>query len=56
MHNSQGGWMELDPTQFAVLIFCDESTDCGEMGDNFAADADTMINIVCEADVNEDLF
>ena len=33
-------------TQFAVLIQCHDSTGCVEMGDNFAIEADTMIDIV----------
>ena len=33
-------------TQFAVLILCHDSTGCGEMGDYFAIEADTMIDIV----------
>ena len=38
--------MEQDCTQFAVLILCHDSTGCGEMGDYFAREADTMIDIV----------
>ena len=44
--------MEQDLTQFAVLILCDDSTACGEMGDYFATDADTMVDIVCEVDLS----
>ena len=33
-------------TQFAVLILCHDSTGCDEMGDYFAIEADTMIDIV----------
>ena len=32
--------------QFAVLILCHDSTGCDEMGDYFAIEADTMIDIV----------
>ena len=32
--------------QFAVLIQCHDSTGCDEMGDYFAIEADTMIDIV----------
>ena len=32
--------------QFAVLILCRDSTGCDEMGDYFAIEADTMIDIV----------
>ena len=35
-----------DCTQFAVLILCHDSTDCDEMGDYFAIEADTMTAIV----------
>ena len=35
-----------DCTQFAVLIQCHDSTGCDEMGDYFAIEADTMIDIV----------
>ena len=37
---------EQDCTQFAVLIQCHDSTGCDEMGDYFAIEADTMIDIV----------
>ena len=40
------GGEEQDCTQFAVLILCHESTGCDEMGDYFAIEADTMIDIV----------
>ena len=33
-------------TQFAVLIQCHDSTGCDEIGDYFAIEADTMIDIV----------
>ena len=48
--------MEQELTQFAVLILCDDSTVCDEMGDYFAIGADTMIDIVCEVDLNKDCF
>ena len=35
-----------DCTQFAVLILCHDSTGCDEMGDYFAIEAGTMIDIV----------
>ena len=38
--------MKQDCTQFAVLILCHDSTGCEEMGDYFAIEADTMIDIV----------
>ena len=42
------GWShsEQDCTQFAVLILCLDSTGCDEMGDYFAIEADTMIDIM----------
>ena len=44
-------WIEYDLTEFEVPRLCDYST-CGEMGDCFATEADTMIDIVCEVDLN----
>ena len=44
--HSQRVGMEQDCTQFAVLILCHDSTGCDEMGDYFAIEADTMIDIV----------
>ena len=44
-------WIEYDLTQFEVLRLCNFST-CGEMGDCFATEANTMIDIVCEVDLN----
>ena len=46
--------MEQDIAQFAVLIMCDYLTGCDEMGDCFDAGSDTMIDIVCEVDLNKD--
>ena len=46
LHTSQRGGEEQDCTQFAVLIQCHDSTGCDEMGDYFAIEADTMIDIV----------
>ena len=48
--------MEQDLSQFAVLMLCDDSTDCDEIGYYFATEADTMIDIVCEAHLNKDWF
>ena len=44
------GWKEQGQscTQFAVLIQCHDSTGCNEMGDYYAIEADTMIEIVFE--------
>ena len=44
--HSQSYGKEQDCTQFAVLILCHGSSGCGEMGDSFAIEADTMIDIV----------
>ena len=46
LHNSQRGGEEQDCTHFAVLMLCHDSTGCDEMGDYFAIEADTMIDIV----------
>ena len=48
--------MEQDLTQFAVLFLCDDSTGCDKMGDYFATEAGTIIDIVCEVDLNKDWF
>ena len=40
------GGEKQDCTQFAVLIQCHDSTGCDGMGDYFAIEADTMIDIV----------
>ena len=52
---SMGG-MEEDLTQFAVLILCDDSAGCDEMGNYFTAEALTMIDIVCVVYLNKDRF
>ena len=38
--------MEQDCTEFTVLVLCHDSTGWDEMGDYFATEADTMIDIV----------
>ena len=38
--------MEQDCAQFAIQILCHDSTGCVEMGEYFATEADTMIDIV----------
>ena len=40
------GWRGTGLYQFAVLIQCHDSTGCDEMGDYFAIETDTMIDIV----------
>ena len=47
---------EQDHTHLAVKILCDDSTGCDEVDDSFATEADTMIDIVCEVDLNKDSF
>ena len=46
--------MEPDRTQFAVLIQCDDSTGCDEMGNHFATEANIMIDIVFEVNLRID--
>ena len=46
LQNSQRSGQEQDCSQFAVLIQCHDSTGCDEMGDYFAIEADTKIDIV----------
>ena len=46
LHNSQRGGEEQDCTQFTILMLCLDSTGCDEMGDYFAIEALTMIDIV----------
>ena len=48
--------MEQHLTQFVVLMLCNNSTGCDEMGDNFVTEANTMIDVVCEVDLNTDWF
>ena len=48
--------LEEDLTQLALIILYDGSTCCDEMDDYFATDADTMIDIVCEVDLNKYMF
>ena len=54
LHNSQ--WVRRNRTQFAVLTLCDDSARCNEMGDYFATEAYTMIDIVCEVDLDKIWF
>ena len=46
--------MEQELTQFAVLIICDDSNGCDEIGDYFTTVADTILDIVCEVYLNKD--
>ena len=43
-------------TQFAVKILCDDSTSCDGMDDYFATEANTMMAIVYEDDLDDDDF
>ena len=40
------GWSGTGLYSVAVLKLCHDSTGCDEMGDYFATEADTMIDIV----------
>ena len=44
--------MEQDLTQLSVIILCDYPTGCDKMDCYFATETDTMIDIVCEVDLN----
>ena len=44
--------MEQTFTQFAVKILCDDSTAFDEVDDYFATEADTMIDIIYEDDLD----
>ena len=46
----------MDGTYIAVIILCDFSAGCDEVDDYFAAEEDTMIYIVYEADLNKIYF
>ena len=52
----QRGGMEQDLSQFAILMLCDDSTSCDEMSYFYATEAETMMDIVCEVQVNKDWF
>ena len=46
--------MEQDLTQLAVILLCSDSTGCDKVDDCFATEADTMVDIVCEVDLNKE--
>ena len=49
-----GGGGNHDFTQLAVIILCDDSTDCDEVDNYFATETDTtIIDNVCEIDLNK---
>ena len=48
--------MEQNLTQLAVIILWNYSIGCDAIDDYFAIEADTMIDIVCEVDLNKDYF
>ena len=52
----KGFWMEQALTQFAVKLLCDDSTGCDKVDNYFATEADTMIDILYEYDLDEDYF
>ena len=51
LNNSQGVAQDLN--KLAVILLWNDSTGCDEMDDFFATEADTMIDIVCETDLNK---
>ena len=53
LHNSEGGGVEQDLTQLAVIMLCDGSTGCDDMNDYFETEAETMIDTVCEVGLNK---
>ena len=46
--------MEQDLTQLAVIIRCDDSTGSDEVYCYVATEANTMIAVLCEVDLNKD--
>ena len=48
--------MEQHLTHFAVEILCDDLTGLDEVDNYFATDADTMLYIVYENDLDENKF
>ena len=44
------GWNETG----TYSVLCDDSTGCDKMGDYFATEADTMVDIVCEGHLKRD--
>ena len=52
LYDSEGSGVEQDLTQLAVIMLCDGSTGCDNMDDYFETEAETMIDIVCEAGLN----
>ena len=46
--------MEQDLTQPAIIIVRNDFTGCDEMGGYFVTEADTIIGIVCDVDLNID--
>ena len=53
-HNLLLFGMEQDLTQFADKILSIESTGCDEVDNYFATEADTMIDMLYEYDLDED--
>ena len=51
---SNGVCVEQDLTQLVIINLCDNANGCDELNDYFATSADTMIDIVCEVDLNKD--
>ena len=49
-------WHEEDLSQYAVSLLCDDSTKCRKGDDDFATEADIMIDNIYEDDLDEDWF
>ena len=54
--NPKGFGIEQDLTKFAVKILCGDSSGCNEVDNYFATEADTMMNILFDYDLDEDSF
>ena len=50
----KGFGIELDLTQFADKLQCDDYTGCDAVDNYYATDADTMMDILYEYDFHED--
>ena len=48
----KGVWVEQDLTQLTVIILWDDSIGCDEVDNYFATEADTIIGIVYEDDLD----
>ena len=46
--------MKHDLSQLTIIIMCDDSTGCDEVDDYFSTEIDTIMEIVCENDLDKD--